>query len=804
MSFGEYYNGFSQLGGSLVDAIDQAQAPDILAGLIKAQGGGAVASGGLAPLGVQPMNAKLPSFAGGSTSMTLPSGGNKEIENQFVGALKDGGLTNPFGLAAAAAYANRESRYSPSNITGSWSDPSESGQAGTSGGILSWRAERLDNMRQATAGAKDLVSAQAKFFLTEDPNLTLSLQNAKNAEEANDLMAQAWRFKGYNRPGGGEYAARLGMTRGYLNRVAGMNPGPAVAPQAAQATAPAAASRTAQRPVQVADDENQVQALESRMGMYPSDVYGIVPQAPATAPAAAPPRVASADPQADMPVRSAQDAGFVIPPGPQQSGVGALVGAPSAPVAAQPVPAAPQPSYLQAADAAARNGGATAPMGLPGIGGAQRSLDPALLGRALGNKYTAPIAQAALASQFKTGDDFGIQVVGDSLYRFNKRTGAVELVPGAVKPQTTTVSQGQYLVDQVTGRPLFAAPAKPENVAEGGHLVDPTTGRELYAAPSKPVPVAAGATLFDPASRQGIFTAPEKSGTPSFVQMNGRLVMADPDSGTTRDVTPADMPQGYRAATAEERSAYKVRDDVPLFIGPDGKPQTLAGQTINVNTGEKAQEQAIGGDYGKRFIEYQRAGAASTGQLATINAMERAMNSPGFYSGAGGPANLAFNRALSSLPGGFKDPAKVAPNELFDALSNRVILDGLGGSLGAGISNGDRDFIQRTAPDLAKTPEGNRQLLAYTRALAQRQQDVAKFARDYYANNGKKLDPGFDEALAKWALANPLTPGGRPQQQPRQVPQQAAPARSPAPASQQAAPGVTDLEAEARRRGLIR
>ncbi len=143
-----------------------------------------------------------------------------------------------------------------------------------------------------------------------------------------------------------------------------------------------------------------------------------------------------------------------------------------------------------------------------------------------------------------------------------------------------------------------------------------------------------------------------------------------------------------------------------------------------------------------------------------------------------------------------KDSKAAAPSELFDALSNKVILDGLGGSLGAGISNGDRDFIQRTAPDLAKTPQGNAQLLAYARALAQRQQEVAKFARDYYAKNGRKLDPGFDDALAQWAEANPLTPGGR-RTQPVPTQRQSAPQQTPA------NPGISDLEAEARRRGLI-
>ncbi|GJD43990.1 hypothetical protein AFCDBAGC_1852 [Methylobacterium cerastii] len=506
----------------------------------------------------------------------------------------------------------------------------------------------------------------------------------------------------------------------------------------------------------------------------------------------APQQVASADPNAaDMPAVGAQEAEFRI------LGQDAA----QAPVAGS--------SGIPASAARA--------VGLPGAGGQARQIDPALLSRMLDNQFTAPIANQIIASQFKTGEDYAFTAVGDQFYRTNKRTGSVELVPGVSKPQTTVVAPGSTLVDQVTGRPLYSAAAKPESVAAGSRLVDPNTGREVYSAPDKPVSVAPGARLVNPNDGREVYAAPEKSATPSFVQMNGRLLLTDPDSGQARDVTPADLPQGYRPATPAERKSYGVNETTPLAIGPDGKPQSLGGQTINVNPGERAQDAAIGADYGKRFVEYQRGAGAAGSTLATITTMERAMNTPGFYSGTGGPARLAFNRGLESL--GVKDKGSAAPAEVFDALSNRVILDGLGGSLGAGISNGDRDFIQRTAPDLAKTPEGNRQLLGLARSMAQRQKDVAQLARDYAKANGGRLDMGFDERLSEWAAANPLTPGGAPRAQggqpqagqPRQaapqsqaapVPAQAAPPR--APAMPQGQPAPSDLEAEARRRGLIR
>lgn len=143
-----------------------------------------------------------------------------DIRGRFISTLQQGGLTNPNGLGAVAAYAQHESRYSPSNITGSWSDPSESGQAGTSGGILSWRDDRLDKMRAFTQGASDPVVAQAKFLLQENPQLTQALQNAQSPEEGHRLMADAWKFAGYNRSGG-ENAARLATTQAYANSFAG-------------------------------------------------------------------------------------------------------------------------------------------------------------------------------------------------------------------------------------------------------------------------------------------------------------------------------------------------------------------------------------------------------------------------------------------------------------------------------------------------------------------------------------------------------------------------------------------------------
>lgn len=186
-------------------------------------------------------------FGGGAPSPAVPAaqappaiGNPTEVENRFIGGVKQAGLTNPIGLGAVAAYGRAESGFSPRNANRVWNDPSESGQAGQAGGIMSWRADRLKNLygfaqQRGEQPGNITPETQAAFLAQEDPTLIPKLQAAKSPEEANGIMAQAWRFAGYDRPGG-ENARRLAMTQSYASRF-GQQP-VQVAQAAAQAGAP--------------------------------------------------------------------------------------------------------------------------------------------------------------------------------------------------------------------------------------------------------------------------------------------------------------------------------------------------------------------------------------------------------------------------------------------------------------------------------------------------------------------------------------------------------------------------------------
>lgn len=187
-------------------------------------------TGGLGGLGGKP-----PSMVPGGPTAAKQMPRDPTIERTAIETAKAGGLTNPYALAAFNAFGQAESGYSPNRVVGSWSDPSESGQPGTSGGLMSWRGDRFANMLASTGKVADPVKAtelQTKFFLTENPELTQKLQNASSLEEAHRLLSEAWKYAGYNRPGTGEHAKRLAMAQAALPRFAGDGAAPVGQPGA--------------------------------------------------------------------------------------------------------------------------------------------------------------------------------------------------------------------------------------------------------------------------------------------------------------------------------------------------------------------------------------------------------------------------------------------------------------------------------------------------------------------------------------------------------------------------------------------
>lgn len=197
--------------------------------------------------------------------------------------------------------------------------------------------------------------------------------------------------------------------------------------------------------------------------------------------------------------------------------------------------------------------------------------------------------------------------------------------------------------------------------------------------------------------------------------------------------------QGYKGEFADYQKEMKA----------------AGGTNVTVNTaGEKSYNQTIGKGYADTFLELNKLGRDAQTTKATLGLMEKLIDRPGFYSGSAGPLVNQAQRLGVSL--GIVGADRAAPSELFEALSNKAVMDVAGGSLGTGISNADATRITQTVPNIGFTPDGNKWVIGVHRALADRKQEIAQQARTYAASHGGQLDAGFDEHLAKWAAANPL------------------------------------------------
>jgi len=132
------------------------------------------------------------------------------------------------------------------------------------------------------------------------------------------------------------------------------------------------------------------------------------------------------------------------------------------------------------------------------------------------------------------------------------------------------------------------------------------------------------------------------------------------------------------------------------------------------------------------------------------------MADPNFYSGAASGSIVALKRYASAL--GLPGADGIESMEQFNAAAKQAALESMGGSLGTGFSNADRDFVLDQVPNLQNTPQGNAALIDIQRKFATRRQQIGALAREYAAQNDNRLDAGFEDFVAKWAEQNPLFP----------------------------------------------
>jgi hypothetical protein len=134
--------------------------------------------------------------------------------------------------------------------------------------------------------------------------------------------------------------------------------------------------------------------------------------------------------------------------------------------------------------------------------------------------------------------------------------------------------------------------------------------------------------------------------------------------------------------------------------------------------------------------------------VSTINSLNKLASLPDnqlitgqFATGRVGATNLLVTLGLAAP----SDTNKLVSSQEYQKVAGDVILQTLGGKLGSGFSNADREFIQGLIPQLETNPAARRQLITF---MQQKNQDIVAEAirTETYARKNKGLS-GFEPKI---------------------------------------------------------
>lgn len=171
------------------------------------------------------------------------------------------------------------------------------------------------------------------------------------------------------------------------------------------------------------------------------------------------------------------------------------------------------------------------------------------------------------------------------------------------------------------------------------------------------------------------------------------------------------------------------------------------------NTGPKAFEQELGKMDAEQLGKW-REGAQSAQQTLGIVQNLRDAAKSGVYSGGGAALKTQAANLINGLTG--VTPTNLVGSQLFNAEASKLVLERIK-TLGANPSNADREFIEKTVPNITTSPEARDQLIAFMEGKANQAIDLFQRA-DTHARARHGLG-GFNPVQV--APRAPVAPGGR-------------------------------------------
>jgi hypothetical protein len=268
------------------------------------------------------------------------------------------------------------------------------------------------------------------------------------------------------------------------------------------------------------------------------------------------------------------------------------------------------------------------------------------------------------------------------------------------KPDLTSTEQKNAKALALTAGPEGSAPYIERFNAEMLRLTSKAEGRPVI----KEVGVAAN-------TREPVYTYQEGNNPPQQIiyrNVDGKQQMVPYTGGVDR-------------TTATSKTEVKLPEGESEFLKEMGKLDA-----------KKVADAMVTRETASSTIK-------SLNKLATLPDSELITGQ--FATGRVGIANLIQTLGLASDA----DAKKVAGSQEYQKVAGDVILQTLGGKLGSGFSNADREFIQGLIPQLETNPVARRQLITF---MQQKNQDIVAEAirTETYARKNKGLS-GFEPKI---------------------------------------------------------
>jgi hypothetical protein len=222
---------------------------------------------------------------------------------------------------------------------------------------------------------------------------------------------------------------------------------------------------------------------------------------------------------------------------------------------------------------------------------------------------------------------------------------------------------------------------------------------------------------------------------------------------------------------------------LPLYQAQGYSEVKTPAAVVNMNNTQEGKfDQTMGEGLAKEYMSIQNGGRSAADASSRLDYLGNLLTN--VDTGTGAPTITAIKAGAKRLGMdldalGVKDD--VGPAQAAQVITNQMALDlrstANGGGMPGAMSDSDRKFLQQMPPGIEKTPEGNKLIIQYWKAMKQREAQVAGWARDYKKQNKGTYDEGFYDYAAQKSAQHPLfsPQGGVPPPAPPPAPQVSKP-----------------------------